>query len=216
MSIEASFTIQRAEFPLNTVFRQLDDATIELERVVPTGTAVAPYFWISADDIGGLTPDLSADDGVDEVTVIDQADEQMFVCVDWNLDHESVLTAVVNTDVTLLSGIGDHERWTFAVRASEQQQLSEFQTYCSEYEIPIELTELHTISTLRSDQGFDLTDGQREALVMAYSRGYFDSPRDATQDDLAEELGVTRQAVSSRLQRGIRRLVAGTVIGAAD
>lgn len=216
MSIEASFTTQRTEFPLETVFQQLDDATIELDRVVPTGAAVAPYFWISADDTGELTPDLSADEGVDEVTVIDQVDEQMFVCVDWNLDHESVLTAIVNTDVTLLSGIGDQEQWTFAVRASEQRQLSEFQTYCREHDIPIELTELHAVSSLRSDREFDLTDGQREALVMAYSRGYFDSPRDATQDDLAEDLGITRQAVSSRLQRGIRRLVADTVIGAAD
>lgn len=212
MAIEASFTIQQADFPLSGVFEQLEDVTIELDRVVPTGNTVIPYFWIYADDTDKLSTDLSADIGIDQVKVIDQLEKQMFVRIDWNLDHESVLTAIVNTDITLLSGIGKEKQWTFEVRASAQQELSDFRMYCQDHDIPIELTELHAISSLKSDREYDLTDGQRKALVLAYSNGYFDSPRDATQDDIADELGITRQAVSSRLHRGIRRLVASTLI----
>ncbi|WP_415381270.1 helix-turn-helix domain-containing protein [Halosimplex sp. TS25] len=212
MAIEASFTVKQADFPLSAVFEQLTDVTIELDRIVPTGEAVIPYFWISADDTDKLTTDLSSDIGIEQVKVIDKLEKQMFVRIDWNLTHESILTAIINTDITLLSGIGKEKQWTFEVRASEQQDLSDFQTYCKDHDIPIELTELHAISSLRSDREYDLTDGQRDALVMAYSSGYFDSPRDATQDDLADELGITRQAVSSRLQRGMRRLVASTLI----
>lgn len=212
MAIEASFTVEHEDFPLTAVFEQLMDVTIELDRIVPTGEAVIPYFWISADDTSKLTTDLSDDIGIDRVKVIDQVEKQMFVRIDWNLDHESILTAIVNTEITLLSGIGNEKQWTFEVRASEQQDLSDFQRYCRDNDIPIELTTLHAVSPLKSTQEFNLTDGQREALVMAYSNGYFDSPRDATQADLAEELGITRQAVSSRLQRGMRRLVASTLI----
>ncbi|MFC6718953.1 helix-turn-helix domain-containing protein [Natrialbaceae archaeon GCM10025810] len=212
MAIEASFTVKQADFPLSAVFEQLTDVTIELDRIVPTGEAIIPYFWISADDTGKLTTDLSADIGIEQVKIIDQVEKQMFVRIDWNLTHESILTAIVNTDITLLSGIGKEKRWTFEVRASEQQDLSDFQTYCQDHDIPIELTELHAISSLRSDREYDLTDGQRNALIIAYSNGYYDSPRDATQDDLADELGITRQAVSSRLKRGMRRLVASTLI----
>ncbi|QSW99115.1 helix-turn-helix domain-containing protein [Haloterrigena alkaliphila] len=212
MAIQASFTIDQPEFPLNTVFEQLPDATIELDRVVPTNDAVIPYFWIYAADIGELTTDLSGDEGVDDVKVIDELDEQMLIRIDWNLDHESVLTAIVETDVTLLSGIGDAENWTFEVRSSDQQTVSEFQTYCRENDIPIRLTQLHALSPFDSDREYDLTDGQRTALILAYSRGYFDSPRDASQADLADELGISHQAVSSRLQRGIRRLVASALI----
>lgn len=212
MAVEVSFTVERADFPLSAVFEQLSDVTIELDRVVPTGEVVVPYFWISADDTDQLTTDLDTDIGIDQVKVIDQVEKQMFVRIDWNLDHESVLTAIVNTNVSLLSGIGNNEQWIFELRASDQQELSDFQTYCREHDIPIELTELHAVSSLKSDREYDLTEGQRKALVRAYSRGYFDSPRDATQDDLADELGISRQAVSSRLQRGIRRLVANTLI----
>lgn len=212
MAIKASFTTDQADFPLSTVFEQLSDVTLELDRVVPTTDAVIPYFWISTDDTENLTTDLSADIGIDQIKIIDQVEKQMLVRVDWNLDHESILTAIVNTDVSLLSGMGNPEQWTFELRASEQEVLSDFQTYCRDHDIPIELTELHTISPLNSVREYDLTAGQKKALVIAYSRGYFDSPRGATQDDLADELGITRQAVSSRLQRAIRRLVASTLI----
>ncbi|WP_436346171.1 helix-turn-helix domain-containing protein [Natronorubrum sp. FCH18a] len=212
MAIEASFTIDQPEFPLNAVFEELPDATIELDRVVPTSDAIIPYFWIYAENIAELTTDLSDDEGVEKVKIVDELSEQMLVRIDWNLEHESVLTAIVNTDVALLSGIGDDEKWTFEVRSGTQQQISEFQSYCHDNDIPIQLTQLHALSALRSDREYDLTDGQRTALVLAYSRGYFDSPRDATQDDIADELEISRQAVSSRLQRGLRRLVASTLI----
>jgi predicted DNA binding protein len=212
MAIEASFTLDQPQFPLNDVFEELPDASIELDRVVPTKDAVVPYFWIYSENISELSSDLSDDEGVDEFKVIDELAEQMLVRIDWNLDHESVLTAIVNTDVTLLSGLGDEENWTFEVRSSDQKKVSEFQTYCQENDIPIKLTQLHALSPLESDREYDLTEGQRKALVLAYSRGYFDSPRDATQDDLADELEISRQAVSSRLQRGLRRLVASTLI----
>ena len=212
MAIDASFTVERAEFPLSSVFDQLPDATIELDRVVPTSDAVIPYFWIYADDTADLTADLSDETGIDAIKVIDEVEKQMFIRIDWNLDHESVLTALVDTDVTLLSGRGDAEGWTFEVRATEQREISKFQTYCGDRDIPIELNELHAIASIGLDREYDLTEGQREALILGYSRGYFDSPRDATQQDLADELDITRQAVSSRLQRGTRRLVASTLI----
>lgn len=119
MAIEASFTVEQADFPLSAVFEQLSNVSIELDRVVPTSEAIVPYFWIYADDTAKLATDLSADIGIDQVKVIDQIEKQMFVRIDWNLDHKSVLTAIVNTDVSLLSGIGNNEQWTFELRASE-------------------------------------------------------------------------------------------------
>ena len=211
MAIEASFTVDQPHFPLSAVFEDLDDATIELDRVVPTTDAVVPYLWIHGGTASDLTTDLSEDAGIDDVAVVDELSDHFLVRVDWNLDRESLLTAIVETDVVLLSGVGSEERWTFGVRASEQDELSAFQTYCREHDVPIELTQLHELSTLDSGGDYDLTDGQRQVLELAYASGYFDSPRAATQGDIAEELGVSRQAVSSRLQRGTRRLVANTV-----
>lgn len=52
-----------------------------------------------------------------------------------------------------------------------------------------------------------LTQKQREALALAIESGYYERPREATLDDLADELGVTRSAVSQRLTAIERKLV---------
>lgn len=211
MALEASFTVEDSEFPLSAVFDQLRSVTIELDRVVPTTTAAIPYFWIYSDDTTKLTTDLADDIGIDKVTIIDQVEAAMFVRIDWNLDHESVLTAIINTDVTLLSGKGHAGEWVFNVRAQDQSELSTFQTYCRSHDLSVELTQLHSVSPLQDGQPYNLTTDQRTALELAYNRGYFESPRRATQQDLGEELDISRQAVSSLLQRGIGQLIAGTV-----
>jgi predicted DNA binding protein len=53
----------------------------------------------------------------------------------------------------------------------------------------------------------DLTEPQREALLLAYEQGYYDSPRTTTLADLADQFGISRQAVSNRLKRGTRQLI---------
>src|SRR6056297_3449910 len=184
MALEASFTVDQSDFPLTALFEQLDDATVELDRVVPTDDAVVPYLWIHGGDADSLNVDLTEDDGIDGVTLVDDLGEEFLVRVDWNLDHVCLLTAIVETDVTLLSGVGSEAEWAFEVRASERSELSAFQSYCREHGITLELTQLHDLSTTDSASQYDLTDGQRQVLELAYTSGYFDSPRAATQADI--------------------------------
>lgn len=211
MVVEATFTVDRADFPLSTVFDELVDVTIELDRVVPSSEWVIPYFWIYSDDSSKLRTDLSDDIGIDQVKFIDTVAECMYIRINWNMDHESVLTAITNTNVTLLSGKGYDGEWTFELRGDTREDIAEFQTYCRDHSLPTELVLLHSISPIDVESEHILTDEQREVLKLAYSRGYFESPREATQADLGEELGITRQAVSARLQRSLQRLVGGTL-----
>lgn len=212
MTLEATFAVEESEFPLSAVFEQLSSVTIELECVVPTNNAAVPYFWIYSDDTSKLSTELADDVGINQVIIVDQVEEAMFVRIDWNLDHESILTAILNTDVTLLSGKGHGGQWVFNLRTRNQSELATFQTYCRNHDLPVELTQLHTVSPLKNGQEIGLTADQRNALELAYERGYFESPRGATQADLAVDLDVSRQAVSSLLQRGIRQLVANTLV----
>lgn len=216
MAIEASFVVEHSDFPLSAVFDDVSTVSVELDRVVPTTDSVVPYLWFYTDDPDAIVTEFDDDIGIEQVRVVDTMSGQLFVRIDWNLDHESILTAIVHTDVSIVSGIGTPDHWTFEIRANDQQDLTDFQTYCRDHDIPIELTQLHSLSPLVSGREYDLTTGQREVLELAYAHGYFDSPRNASQDDLAEELGISRQAVSARLQRGIHRLVAETLITSDD
>ncbi|AFZ74271.1 helix-turn-helix domain-containing protein [Natronobacterium gregoryi] len=56
-----------------------------------------------------------------------------------------------------------------------------------------------------------LTEKQREAIVTAVESGYYERPRDADLADLADELGVSRSAVSQRLAAVESKLITSLV-----
>lgn len=212
MAIEASFTSIDDDFPLAEVFEKFPGSQVELDRVVPTNHAIVPYFWLQLDNDSEISMEGVNHPGFDDLKIVDKIEDEALIRIEWDLDYESVLKAILETDVSLISAIGKEDKWTFDVRGEDQKDVSTFQSYCHEHDIPIELVQLHALSPMHSGDEYDLTEAQREALTLAYARGYFDSPRDASQHEVADELGITRQAFASRLRRGMRRLVSSTII----
>ncbi len=212
MAIEATFTATDGEFPLAAVFAEFPDAVIELDRVVPTDEFIVPYFWVRDAEFENISMENVTHSGIHDIRVVDNVDGAAFIRIDWDLAYQSVLTAIIETNVHLISARGSENQWSFEFRAESQQALADFQSYCQDHDIPLELTKLHALSPLESGQEYDLTDTQREAMTVAYTLGYYESPREATRQDVANELGVSPQAVGSRLQRGTRRLIASTLI----
>ena len=212
MAIEATFTATGGEFPLAAVFAEFPAAEIELDRVVPTNEFIIPYFWVRDVEIENISMENVTHPGIHDIRVIDDVDEAAFIRIDWDLAYESVLTAIIENDVNLISAHGSENQWSFEFRAESRESLADFQSYCRDREIPLELTKLHALSPFESGQEYDLTDAQREAMTVAFTLGFYDSPREATRQDVADELGISPQAVGSRLQRGARRLIASTLM----
>ena len=52
-----------------------------------------------------------------------------------------------------------------------------------------------------------LTDKQREALILAFTLGYFDTPRKISSEELAEKLGIVHSTLAVHLRRAERRLL---------
>lgn len=61
----------------------------------------------------------------------------------------------------------------------------------------------------------DLTGKQRTALELAVGRGYYRNPREVELETLAEELGISRQALSYRLRTAERKLLGQVFTDAA-
>jgi predicted DNA binding protein len=114
----------------------------------------------------------------------------------------------------MVSGLGTRDHWTFELRCEHRGELSRFQAYCDEHDIRAELTVLHDLGETGTNSPYGLTTAQQRALVRAHQRGYWRSPRETSLDELAEEFGITGQALGGRLQRGIDQLV-GTALGSS-
>jgi predicted DNA binding protein len=59
---------------------------------------------------------------------------------------------------------------------------------------------------------YGLTPRQRRTLELAVRRGYYDIPRRCTTIELADELGISDQAVTERLRRGIVTFVTNALL----
>jgi len=208
MATEATFTVPAEQFPLGTIFEQLPDATVELERIVPARDVVIPYFWVYGARIDHVERAFPDHPGVESVQLVDSVEEEYLLRVEWAIGYDSILTTLTETEVPLIDAIGTGDQWTFEVRGDDHEDIAAFQQRCRELDIPITLTSLHALAPLTSESGPSLTDSQQEALSLAYRQGYFNTPREVTMADLGDELGITPQAVASRLRRGI-----GTIVG---
>jgi predicted DNA binding protein len=56
-----------------------------------------------------------------------------------------------------------------------------------------------------------LPNEQQETLAVAVEEGYFETPREVTLDELADQLDVPRSTVSYRLRRAVREVVGNFV-----
>jgi len=202
MATEATFTVPSDEFPLGTIFEKLPDATVELERIVPGTDAVIPYFWVRGSHSEDIVGAFSEHPGVKDVRLVDSVEDEYLLRAEWVPDYKDILSTLARTEIPLIKAHGTSEQWTFEIRGDDRSDISEFQRRCREQDIPIELFKLHALTPLETGTEAAITDAQQEALVLAYERGYFNSPREVTMAELGEELGISDQAVASRIRRG--------------
>jgi predicted DNA binding protein len=205
MATVAEFTLPAQEFALGTVFAELPDVTIQLERIIPDANGVVPYFWVRGTASNNIVEQFSDHPGVRDIREVDHVDGEYLMRCEWVSEFDSVLDALIAPEVILLTAIGTAEGWTFELRGESRDSIAEFKNYCHEHGVPVTLTELHAVRAL--DAKRNLTDPQRDALQLAFERGYFNSPRETTLQEIAEELGISQQALGSRLRRGNRRLI---------
>ncbi|XVH32215.1 helix-turn-helix domain-containing protein [Haloferacaceae archaeon DSL9] len=211
MATVMEFTSPADEFPLGSVFDSLPGVTVELERLIPHETLIIPYFWVRGVETADIESSFKAHTGVTNIRLIDSIEDEYLMRAEWDREYVGVLSALAETKTVVLSGVGMKDGWRFEVRSESREEIGEFRTYCQDNNIRIEITAVHALLPVRGDR-YELTGPQREALVLAYERGYFDSPRESSLEEIAAELGITQQSLSSRLRRGHRRLIAGTLI----
>ncbi|WP_224333833.1 helix-turn-helix domain-containing protein [Haloprofundus halobius] len=211
MATEATFTVSSEQFPLGTVFNQLPDVTVELERIIPAQDVVIPYFWVRGAHVDDIESEFTEHRGVKEIRFVDSVEDEYLLRVEWALDYADVLTILTETEVPLIEATGTNQQWTFEIRGDDRSDIAAFQRRCRERDISITLTEVHALTPVETATEAALTDTQQETLVLAHERGYFESPREVTMADLGEELGISQQAVASRLRRGIKHVIGSTL-----
>jgi hypothetical protein len=212
----AEFTLAADDFPLGRIFESYPEATLELDRVVPSSDTVLPYFWVA---LGDPATDLEAVRAIFEAlpelrgaVLMEDLGERGLFRAEWHPEHMGIMTAIATTQVTVIAASGSNDGWTFELRAEDPGQFGAFQESCEKLGVDVRLQRLSRLTESGSGDDYGLTAEQLEALVLAYEEGYYDDPSATDQESLAAALGITRQALSARLRRGYRNLIRNTIV----
>lgn len=210
MAAIAQFHLDIDTIPLGSFFERFPESTVELERVVPMEERAIQYVWVTGARGADFEATLEREEGVRRSHVVDEFADRALVRISWEPGVNGFAQSVLDAEVTLLSAVGSTDGWAVEVRGDDYDAISRFDSRCDALGVDAELTSLHGLlpATERTEL---VTEPQRAALLLAYERGYYDTPRTATLDSLADELDISRQAVAARLKRGTRRLVEGVL-----
>jgi predicted DNA binding protein len=184
---------------------------LELERIVPTGNQVMPFIWATGQEQEAFEEMVRTHPAVKELQVLDRIGDNGLYRIEWEDAPTDLLEGIARTDAVILEARGD-SRWSFRLRFPDHERLSAFHDYLIDRGVHVEIKRTYTL-TDSGEHGhqFDLTEAQRKALVLATERGYFDVPRGTTLDELADNLGITRQALSERIRRGSKKMFDSTL-----
>nr|WP_044950765.1 helix-turn-helix domain-containing protein [Halorhabdus tiamatea] len=169
-------------------------------------------FWAHGVDDDTLEATLRADPTVATVKRLSsKASGTLYRSTHADLPTVAVYNAAIEHDVLVLAGSSDGDGWNVRLRIPDREALSVFCDRCAQLGVDVSVRSIRDRNEAPLDDEFGLTTSQRELLALAWDRGYFSIPRDASLSELAAELGISQQAASERLRRGLRTMVSNTV-----
>lgn len=205
MTTIVDLTVPGEALPLGGLLESDDDIRIEVERVVPLGDRVLPFFWVSDESVDHIEAVIADQPEVDDYRRLTSTDDQHLYEVRWSRAVDGLLAPVEANDGVVLSGAGVHGRWELRLRFPDHERLQAFNRECRERDIRFDVNGVYNprVPTVRDR----LTPKQWETMAVAHEIGYFEVPRRATLEDLADHFDVSEQAVSQRIRRALNTLL---------
>ncbi|RDI70850.1 helix-turn-helix domain-containing protein [Halopelagius longus] len=171
------------------------------------------FSWISGCDFDEHERALTNDPTVDEFRrLADVGSRRLYRVVSEPVPAEwqMLYPFFRDNDITVLNSSRTVRGAHIEARFPSYDALQALKTAVCEAGANVEIDRIHS-ETAPSLGENRLTEKQREAVALAARRGYFETPSRASLGELAEELGVSPQAVSKRVRGGVEKLVETTL-----
>ncbi|SDR02053.1 helix-turn-helix domain-containing protein [Natronobacterium texcoconense] len=205
MSTIAELRLSAADTTLETTFEHVPDATFELESSVSKSR---PSLWVSDVDRKRVEGAFDADPAVVSTELLVETDDRLLFDVRFTDGKgiDRLYDGLLVDGGSLLEAWGASGWWQIKTRFPDRDAL------CNGYDRLVEQgvdADLRRVTDVHGQSEVDtrLTPEQREALEAALEYGYFEIPRRISMEELAEELGISHQALSERFRRAYETLV---------
>ena len=210
MTITTEFVIRSPSLPLVALAESISSNQVEcVHGLCRERTARVFVIYLDPDDEVSAD-ELAALDEVTDVTPFGRASGKDVYQV--TLELADVVSdafaperfTASQVEPTVVTPDGWYEKKLF----QNYNAFNGMRTRCEEYGIGVELISISQNPPEDDDSSqYGLTDRQQEALQLAIGRGYYESPRQVSTQELAEEMGISQPSMSSLLRRGERQLL---------
>lgn len=213
----ADVTLRDDESPLQAAMDAHEGVDLELQSAAADEGTIAPCAWVYGPP---ASVDAVSSSFESEPTVAShrrlsggEGSDQRLYRIEWT--GRSVLDRLVEHDGSVLSAALDSSGWAARLLFSSHAKLSAaYATWeASRWTVHVE--------RIRPCDGnrmaiHGLSDEQHRAMKRAVEAGYYRVPRRVTLSELAADMGISHQALSERLRRANRNLIATTIPGFDD
>lgn len=194
MAIVVEILLTAQDLPLVDLAGSIPSNEISIENAVVLENQ--HYFLlvsIAEDSHDEFDDELDDQDEIIDSTAVGRTLDRWFyqLIVD---DYPSLYNAHDPTQINgvLIEATVTDEGGIERVLFSDYDEVREFQRRCNTADIPFRLLNISSNpDNLDNLPRFGLTDRQYEALTVAFRQGYYASPRRASTEEIADELGVS-------------------------
>lgn len=207
MAVIVELTVQPEAFEIGRILSVPDVSSVTLETLVPLGDVAIPLVRLhDGDDDEKFQQLVSGDTHVRSMSHVNGTDDESLYALDWDVSDDEFFAAVRESQAHVLDATGTSERWEFRLWFPDHDHVSRFNEILEEVDIPVEVRAIYNPTKPDAGPWFGLTKPQRDTLVEAVEAGYYDIPRRISTNELAEEFGISDQAVTERLRRAVATL----------
>lgn len=213
MGFIAEFTLSNPI--LQQTRRAVPEIAFEVEDEQPTrGEQTRLILWArgTEDDLDRFFGQIDTDPSITGYEILSALPERRLFRITLSEARVRGVTYVeaIDLGITFLDIVAAGEGVDYRAHVPDRDALSAFRERCRERGLTFDLRRLYRSEDDGAEQ-YGLTDRQREVLCRALERGYFDVPRSVSAGDLAAELGISAQALSTLLRRGTETLLRNTI-----
>lgn len=207
----AEFTVELPDRVwIGALSQQHPEAVIRVLSVMPLDEGGYGLLEIETTAVASLLDEIEARTEVTEFHVLQQTEDE--AVVQFETSDPPLLLSLQRAQIPIEPPVEIRDGEVTLTFSAPHDSISAFGEQLEMLGLPFTLNRIYH---LRDGERL-LTDAQRELLLAAIERGYYDTPRTSTLTELADELEMAPSTVSETLHRAEEAVIKSFVENAGD
>jgi predicted DNA binding protein len=192
---------------IGEVSREFPSTTFRVLSAVPSGETGFGLLEIESDSLPAVLAAVESREGITSLRVMQRSEDT--AVTQFETDEPLLLLSIRESGAPLELPLTIRDGQALVELTASRDRLSEFGDQLETFGMSYTLNQVYDAV----EQSDLLTDQQRDLLVTAVELGYYDTPRECTLTELADEMGLAKSTASVTLHRAEEAVVKEFVTG---